>query len=139
MWKTINIGCACAALLIGVVCLTGCGGDDGYAMVEGTVTLDGQPIENGVISLVPLDGETPTAGERIENGVYKMRAPLGTKRVEISASKVVGQRAAYAGEADSPQMDITKSIVPARYNMKSELTLDVAPGINKKDFDLKSK
>ncbi|TWT38405.1 hypothetical protein [Blastopirellula retiformator] len=137
--RTLTLCCACAALAIGIGGLSGCGGDNNYGMVEGMVTLDGQPLENGAISFVPVDGETATAGERIENGVYQARVPIGAKRIEINASRVVGQRAAYAGEADSPQKDMTRSLIPPRYNTKSGLTLEVAAGENKQDFDLKSK
>lgn len=141
MRRITNAGRGGALLLVcfSLFGLIGCRGDDGYAMVEGNVTLDGQPLENGAIAFVPADGETPTAGERIENGVYKARVPIGVKRIEITASRVVGQRAAYAGETDSPQIDVTASLVPRRYNIDSELTLEVQSGVNQKDFDLKSK
>lgn len=139
MQRTTNLFSVCAALLLSVACLTGCGGDSSMATIEGKVTLDGAPLDNGAISFVPADGETASAGVRIENGAYKATVPIGAKRIEITATKVVGQRAAYAGQADSPQMDITKSIVPDRYNTKSELTLEVKPGVNDGSFDLKSK
>lgn len=139
MTKYARRGCAILLVSFSLFGLIGCRGDDGFATVEGNVTLDGQPLENGAIAFIPADGETPTAGERIENGVYKARVPIGAKRIEITASKVVGQRAAYAGEADSPQIDVTAALVPRRYNIDSELTLEVQSGVNQKNFDLKSK
>lgn len=125
------------ACLFGLALLAGCGGGGPGATVEGSVTLDGQPLQEGAISFVPADGKTASAGGTITDGKYSVAVPPGPKRVEITASKVVGQRPAYAGDPNSPMIDITKSIVPPRYNSQSELTLEVQSGDNQKDFALK--
>ncbi|MEX1040750.1 MAG: hypothetical protein WDZ51_08980 [Pirellulaceae bacterium] len=106
------------------------------AKVSGEVTLGGVPLENGTISFIPTDEKTPTAGGRISAGKYSLVVPPGSKRVEILATKVTGQRAAYEGQPDSPMIDITESIIPERYNKKSELTFEMEPGLNQKDFAL---
>lgn len=124
---------ASLAALLGAV--VGCGSAS-QATATGSVTLDGKPIENGTISFVPADGQSATAGGRIENGQYSVELLPGAKRVEILATEVVGQRAAYEGDPNSPMIDITESIIPERYNRNSELTLDVQPGTNVQDFAL---
>ena len=106
------------------------------ATISGKVTLDGKPIENGTISFVPTDGNSSSAGTRITNGEYTLTLPLGTKRVEITASEVVGQRAAYG--ADSPKVDVMRSMIPKRYNQESELSIDVKAGKSNHDFNLES-
>jgi hypothetical protein len=125
------------ACLLGLTIFVGCGGGGPGATVEGSVTLDGQPVQNGTISFVPADGKTASAGGKIADGKYSVAVPPGPKRVEIAASKVVGQRPAYAGDPNSPMIDITESIIPPRYNAQSELTFEVKAGDNQKDFALK--
>ena len=125
------------AVLAGFVALTGCG--DGMTRIEGTVKLDGQPLADGTITFVPADGQTASAGGPIKNGVYSVEAPPGSKKVEIQASKVVGERPAYAGDPNSPKIPITESIIPARYNTETTLTADLKPGTNDGvNFDLQS-
>jgi hypothetical protein len=54
------LGCYWAAgLLAACLACAGCG--TGRATVEGTVSLDGQPIESGSIVFEPADGAGPTA------------------------------------------------------------------------------
>ena len=69
----------CAALLAGcLLLLVGCGGDRRQPL-EGTVTLDGQPLGEGSISFVPLPGTAgPTAGANIAAGRFSIAADQGT-------------------------------------------------------------
>ncbi len=126
---------AASAILIGAIVGCSLGSE---ATVSGEVTLDGVPIQNGTISFIPADGETATAGGRIEDGTYSVVVPPGPKRVEISATKVVGQRPAYEGAPDSPMVERRESIIPERYNVQSDLTLDVQSGRNVQNFALES-
>ncbi len=124
-------------VLIGA--MAGCSADTKHGSVSGTVTLDGQPLASGNIRFVPADGQTATADAFIADGKYTARVPVGNKRVSISASKVVGKRKAYE-TPDSPTIDIVEELLPARYNVQSELTLDVKAGEQEPPaFELKSK
>ena len=127
-----------AAGLLCVLCgWAGCGGSE--ATVRGVVTLDGQPLADGIISMVPVDGQGATAGDAIKNGKYSLTTTPGAKRVEITANKVVGRRQAYEGDPNSPWMDIVEPIVPPRYNRQSELTCELKAGGNGGvNFDLLS-
>ena len=84
------------AILIAAV-IGGCGGAGGRQAIEGTVTLDGQPLEKGQITFVPQgDTKGPTAGAEIVGGKFTIPAvggPLAGKfRVEITASRPGGQK-----------------------------------------------
>jgi hypothetical protein len=57
--------------------------------------------------------------------------------VQISAPVVVERRKAYEG-ADAPLIEVTRERLPARYNTQSELTVDLQPGPNTKDWVLSS-
>lgn len=126
---------ASGVVLVALLALVGCGGEP---MVSGTVTVDGKPLPEGSITFIPVDGKAPTAGSSIKDGQYSVKAPVGPMKVSISAPKVVGKKKLYP-TPDSPTMPITVQALPAKYNDKTELQLDVKPGVNQKNFDLQSK
>lgn len=127
------------ALLIVVALAMGCSKESGKGSVRGQVTLDGQPLAAGIIRFVPANGKSATADAQISEGKFSAQVPTGVKKVEITAPKVVGKRRAYQ-TADSPTIDVIEELLPARYNVQSELTLDVMAGEQEPPpFELKSK
>ena len=126
------------ALLI-LALAAGCGSSDA-ATVEGTVTLDGQPLKEGTISFEPVDPTTGgTGGGVIKDGKFTAtNVPVGEMKVRISAPKVVGKRKAY-NTPDSPTVDITEELLPAKYNTSTELKIAVKKGGQKEKFELSSK
>ncbi len=127
-------------LLTMVATLIGCGRAEGpkTAVVSGKVTLNGTPLESGQINFVPSDGVGTPSGAKITDGAYRADVPLGTKRVEIRAPKVVGQKDAYEGDPASPKIDLIEELIPPRYNAQSELKATVATGSNVQDFSLEA-
>ncbi|HLJ97204.1 MAG TPA: hypothetical protein VKU02_28855 [Gemmataceae bacterium] len=125
-----------ALFLVVLFGLAGCG-DGSMAEVNGTVKVDGQPIEEGTIRFAPVDGKTQTAGGFIKSGHYSVKVPVGVMKVAVSKEKTVGYKALY-NTPDSPKMPVKKEALPARYNEQTELQLDVKPGTNAKDWELKS-
>ena len=118
--------------------MVGCGGEGPTAYpVQGRVTLDGTPVDRGLVRFVPTGKAAPVGGE-IKAGRYELMAPPGVCRVEITWAKVVGQRKAY-DTPDSPLVAMTEEAVPARYNAQSELAYDVQAGRNEKNFELTSR
>ncbi len=130
------------ALFLGLtstLLLTGCG-DGGKARMQGTVTFDGQPIEEGSISFLPADGtDSRKASAAILKGVYDIpadRAPTAGKfKVEITWMKRTGNKIASADPGMAPA-DETKEAIPAKYNRESTLVRDLVAGENKLDFNL---
>ncbi|HJT77340.1 MAG TPA: hypothetical protein VJ739_09090, partial [Gemmataceae bacterium] len=105
-------------------------------------TLDGQPVDGGVIVFLPDgDGKLPKAGGHIEQGKYALPARSGPApgkyRVEIRWEKKTGKQVTR-GDLAEPY-DETRQVVPARYNARSELTVDVGPGSDTFDFALTTK
>jgi hypothetical protein len=64
--------------------------------------------------------------------------PPGEKKVEITATKVIGKRPAYPGDPNSPQMDIVEHIIPSNYNAATTLRASIVQGPNAQDFKLES-
>lgn len=124
-----------------MVCV-GCGGRS-QTTVEGNVTFDGKPVEQGSIVFEPADGTGPVAGGTIEKGKYRLDfeagAGPGNKIVRISAVGPTGRKIEAGPPAPPGQMvDEVSQFIPAIYNDKSSLTVDVAPGRTTQNFELRS-
>ena len=126
--------CGGAALLM-VVVLAGCSGQKPMGTVEGTVTFNSQPLEQGLIRFVPVDGNSQTADATITGGKFTANVPVGDVRVEITAPKVVGQTKMY-NTPDSPTVDRIEELIPPKYNVSSELKMTIPKGKTEKQFAL---
>lgn len=116
--------------------LTGCGPAGPVKhLVTGTVTLDGQPIPDGNIILSDPQLHLSPAGGKIVDGQYRLESWAGTKCVAVFAHRDTGEEF-----NEMMQMTITKreQYVPARYNDRSELTIEVAAGDNQINLELTS-
>jgi hypothetical protein len=125
--------------------LAGCGQRD-YSgpprfPLSGKVTYDGQPIDLGSISFLPIDGDQQrVSGGYIENGIYAVPeaqgANAGKYRVEIRWQKATGKK---IGDPHSGEMvDQRAEGLPPKFHKDSELSAEVSAKQTKFDFDLKS-
>jgi len=132
--RCVRVGCTpvVVALLV-----TGCiwGGPE-LGTVTGTVTLDGEPLANAQVEFQPRQG-SPSYGTTDRLGRYELEytkdkpgAIVGTHVVRITTQTT--RTDASGNEVQVPQR------VPERYNYRSELIEQVAPGENKIDFRLES-
>lgn len=134
-------------LLVLLIVLLGCGVPDGppRVAVEGEVSLNGKPIENGSILFIPAEGtQGPQAGRKIQNGYYQLSRSegpvIGMLRVEIRAD----QELAYdPTEPEESVLHIGESLppnpVPPIYNERSTLLVETtAEGENRFDFRLRA-
>ena len=131
-----------ACLALGMSWIAGCGGPryqgDPRAAIEGSVSLDGQPVDGGTINFMPVDSDGRVASALISGGRYEIaeeRGPTpGKYRVEISWNKPLGP--VDEENPDAPQP--SEQVVPAKYNQNTELERDVTAGKNELDFPLTS-
>jgi hypothetical protein len=121
----------CLAVL--ALALSGC--DSGPKMydVQGEVTLDGHPVPAGDIRFLPEETRFGPDAGKFKDGKYLIKAREGRKRVEIWATREVPGKKGPMGEP------LLEDIVPAKYNIKTTLTIDVGPGKTTHDFPLKSR
>jgi len=115
----------------------GCGGSD-LAIVSGTVLVDDKPVANGTIAFVPANGIGEPASVAIKNGQYELRTEPGPKFIQITVPVVTGHRKAYEGPG-APTIEVTEETIPERFNLNTELKMDVESGKNKKDWSIAGK
>jgi hypothetical protein len=110
--------------------------------VSGKVTVDGKPLEQGLISFLPsVSG--PAASAPIEAGAFALDRTdgpgQGPYKVEIVSVQSTGRQVV---SPDDPSVTIeeTRNIIPTRYNARSDLLVQVsADGENAYRFDISSK
>ncbi len=121
--------------------LTACGGEP-RGEVAGQVTIDDQSVDGGEIRFLPNVGIPSFA--QIVDGRYHIpiaKGPsTGPVRVEIRWIRKTGRKLPAMPPAPKGTMiEETAETIPARYNLQSELTCDIAPGLNTCDFALETK
>src|SRR6516162_8272107 len=71
-----------------MILTSGCGGSS--ASISGTVTYNGEPVGDGSITFIPVDGKGPAVGSPIEAGRYLVESITpGPKLVRVEAYKKV--------------------------------------------------
>ena len=124
--------------LLAVSILVGCSGGSSLdtVPVTGTVTWEGDPLEEGRITFRSLEGDRRSFSGKIKDGDYSVETFTGPMRVSIRASRIV------PGEFDESNPDekvpVGEMYIPPRYNSQSELTSNIERGENTVDFDLVS-
>ncbi len=133
----LRVSCA-GMFLLALVGFSGCGsepeGPPTYE-VSGAVTLDGAPLSKGTIHFVSpedLANGVPSPSAEIVDGKYQTSSTAGKKKVLIRAP-------IESGPPDVTGLVPTKETIPARYNERSELEVEVTEAApNQHDFTLKS-
>lgn len=136
-WNTSLWACL---VMVPLGCMLGCGSGENYQPISGSVTVDGQPLDSGVITLYP-EGEGTTVGGEITDGKFSLPqegGPIpGEYRVEIVAFRPTGET-----EFDidlNEEVDIEEQYLPTQYNRNSTLKIEVQQeGENVFPFDLES-
>jgi hypothetical protein len=117
--------------------ILGCGGSTGGSTVNGTVTMDGEPIEKGYISFYPENeqGTGISVGGQITKGKYSVSGiTAGNNRVSITAAGAGRKSAKEAKEARSAkETPVENPVATATGNNQ---VVEVAEGTQTKDFQL---
>jgi hypothetical protein len=133
-------GWTLAVSALALVSVVGCSGGEAVHEVEvtGSVTIDGQPIDQGAISFVAVDGVARTGGGIIKDGKYVARVAPGEKKVMVLGNKLVGTEPLYKGVPDSPTREKYEMVTPPAYNAahQTPLTATITDGPQSIDFEL---
>lgn len=120
-------------LLLGMLA-AGCDRGPVMGTVTGRVTLDGQAVDDGMIRFVPADGATQPADSPIMAGAYTVTMQTGAKKVEVYWGRPQG--AGVAVDTASQGNATIVETIPRKYNSQTELTYEITPGEQTKDFPL---
>jgi hypothetical protein len=121
----------------------GCGGEAGPPRrpVSGAITLDGKPLDAGTITFLPAEGGIPATAELLAGSFAtdRTRGPTpGPYRVEIVSVRPTGKRIPHP-DLPSETIEEVCNVIPQRYNVRSELQVEVKPeGENQFTFALSS-
>jgi len=132
---------------VGLLLLAGPGcGESGprRAEVKGTVQLNGRPITEGLIRLIPIDGTAgPETGAAIIDGSYHIPlargATVGRNRVELRSSRKTGGKIQDPTAKPGVFTDEFTEAFPANCNARSNLVREIEDGVNTLDFDIRAK
>ncbi len=136
-----SIGSTFGILIL--VCFIGCFGSGEplpeLAKVTGTVTLDGKPLEGAIVSFTPLEvaekgrGKSSSGGTDAE-GKFQLMYNTDTP------GAIIGEHRVLVNKLDGNMEDAGPEMIPARYNINSEITKTVTKSDpNEFTIDLKSK
>jgi hypothetical protein len=124
--------------------LGGCGGGGPVRHeITGTVTYKGEPVEEGIISFEPEDGQASKDGATILNGEYRIPKDKGLFAGKYRVSIIIGDGYSGSGNAspDAPAVAGRRAGVrgkeraPPEFNQKSTIVKTVEDGkTNRFDF-----
>lgn len=135
-WKLL----ATAVLAGLLLALPGCGKGTGDSLtVQGHVTLDGKPLESGIITFLPADGKGASGGAEIVAGRYETQLAPGEKKVSILAERVTGTEWRDPGDPNSETFEVKRQYLPTRYNSATTLRATISASNPMVDFPLTSK
>jgi hypothetical protein len=131
----------CAIIVAISLCgALGCSGDN-RSEVSGTVTLNGQPVTEGAINFIPIDGNRGAgAGASITNGKYHVPRSAGVapgkNRVELRAFRPTGRKVQDPTGKPGVLTDERVMAFPPEFNDRSTLVREVRSGSDTIDFDI---
>jgi hypothetical protein len=110
----------------------GCGHGDPFERtpIEGVVTLDGREVDGGIITFAPVSQGAAATGP-IVAGRFRLPQSEGPSpgpyRVEVYCVKPTGRK---VPDSDNPKVliDEQANMIPPRYNVQSELKVEIPPG-----------
>ena len=124
-----------AALLVGMGC------SKGVSSVSGTVTYEGQPIQQGEITFTPADGIGPVVGAPITAGAFTVgEIKPGTKTVQISELPTLEFPKSTEELAKAAQQGVRPGPPPTNLMPVNAVgngaTIEIKPGKQRHDFQL---
>ena len=130
------------ALLPLALFVSACGDPHGgREEVSGAVRLGGEPLKDGSITFIPLDGQGTQGGGPITGGNYKLPRAGGLRPgrylVRISAGGGKAPAGGEAGAPGGPANTVSVDLLPPEWNVKPTRQVEVKEkGENRFDFTI---
>jgi hypothetical protein len=97
-------------VLVSLLSFSGCGNQQKLVEITGTVTINGESIDKGVIQLVPVNGVGQEGGGTIHEGKFTAKVPPGEKIVRVDGAKVTGTREVSPTPGTTLHVDVEKPL-----------------------------
>lgn len=112
----------------------GCGDNKSPAKVTGTITLDGEPVQDATVTFIPESGERISQSMTDKSGRYELMFTAQLTGAVVGKHKVTIQ----TGSLERPSSDVkpTRETIPKKYNAESELIATLKSGKNVVNFEL---
>lgn len=124
-------------LSVCAIVLSGCGSNTPQGprlyTIAGTAAFMGEPLKDADLLVRSADGKR-SAGTKVTDGKFTLRAPAGQMTVEITALRDVPGE--FREENPGERVPVRVQFLPPKYNTESTLTLDVKPDTKEVKFDL---
>ncbi len=142
LFRLICVGCLGCLCVVLAGCRPEYSGSKRYSLT-GKVTFNGEPVDLGSISFIPLGADQRVSGGEIVDGTYTVPeergANAGKHRIEIHWQKKTGEVILHHYEGKPPVEEFVRTEgIPAEFHSESTLTADVGDNKTTFDFDLKS-
>ena len=134
------------AFFTGLVSLAGCGGSSfDLAAVEGTVKLDGKPLEKIMVEFWPQSDGPRSFGETDSEGRFKLKtddgkndgASVGSHKVILKDAGALGDKFMGRAGEDVDMSKGKKVRIPAKYSSPETTSITKAVEAGKKNqFDI---
>ncbi len=128
-------GVALATLVV----LAGCSSNSDQLEVTGMVTLNDTPVGTGndaSIRFEPVSGPGKPADAIVDKGQYSVQLSPGSYKVTISWMKGTGKKARPEMKGPGSDAELTEQAIPAQFNTKTTLKVDVSADARVHDFKL---
>jgi hypothetical protein len=129
----------CSTVVVATA-LAGCAGSpDGRQAISGTVTLEGQPLDQGQIMFFPEEGQDTVGGAPVLNGKFKIDSKQGLKPgrylVRLTAGDGKTPNNEEAGAPGGSTNIVSVDRIPDDWGIRSTQKIEVkSSGSNKFDF-----
>ncbi|HIE95479.1 MAG TPA: hypothetical protein EYQ63_00355 [Fuerstia sp.] len=138
--RSVRFTAVWAAFCLLPVLFLGCGGGGGKDLgptgeVEGTVTLDGEPLAEGSVALYDQNSGNTGGGELGPGGKFKFTVPVPVGTYQVSFQP---PDAPPPEDADADELANANATIPEGYQSgeTSEIVADVKEGPNTFTFEL---
>ena len=136
-FERLRLHCVNCLLLLSLLLLSGCGGPSACT-VEGNVTFKSESVKKGAIRFFTEDGTPGNGGlAPITDGKYSVNVKgmyAGKYVVAISGFEETGRK--FVPEPGAAEITEERQFIPAKYNSKSKLIVELKKGANTEDFAL---
>ncbi len=130
-WRRVGVA-------VWLMCLSGC--NQPKMRVWGIVTFDGQPVQNGTIEFIPVDGtHGPSGGGEVIDGHYDLSAAVGLNAGGIYQVLLRAFQTRQMAEPGNPQRTIAVAVnyLPLVYVQQTPLKIAVSEKAGENQYNFR--